>query len=225
MTAAGTPSAASSRRVRLVVAAVIAGLLLLLGGIGVGRLTAPDSALAPTTTSAEAGFARDMQTHHQQAVEMALIIYEKTGDPAIRTLSYDIASSQSQQAGQMFGWLTAWGLPQASPEPSMTWMTRPALSAEDSMNHSAPQSMDMTPGGAMPGYATAAQITQLQAATGIEADRLFLSLMIAHHTGGIEMADALLARSTNTVVTNLAMGIVTAQAGEVRYMEQLLTAS
>ena len=219
-------SSPSGRRLRLTFAAVLAGLLVLAGGLGLGRATAPHPALSPTTSSAEAGFARDMQTHHQQAVELSLIVYQKTDDPAIRTLSYDIARSQSQQAGQMFGWLTAWGLPQASPEPTMSWMTRPTLSDAGSMDHSAADpGMGMAPGGAMPGYATSAQIAQLRAAAGTAADRLFLTLMIAHHIGGVEMADALLARSTNTVAVDLATGIANAQAGETIYMEQLLAAA
>lgn len=215
----------SGRRLRLVFAGTIAGLLLLAGGIGVGRITAPVPALAPSSSSAEAGFARDMQTHHHQAVELALIIYQGTTDDRVRTLAYDIASSQSQQAGQMYGWLTAWGLPQAPREPSMTWMTRPTMTGANAMNHgSAGATTDMTPGGAMPGYATSAQISRLQGATGIAADRFFLTLMIAHHRGGVEMADALLARSTNSVVTDLANGVVFAQTGEITYMEQLLAA-
>ncbi|MEY2850052.1 MAG: hypothetical protein RI885_2719 [Actinomycetota bacterium] len=208
-------------RLRRTSAIILTGVILLIGGIAVGRATAPTPPLIPSTTSADAGFARDMQTHHTQAVEMSMIIYAKTDDDSLRTLSYDIATSQSQQAGQMFGWLSTWGLRQASPEPSMTWMTRPALSGSGH-DHGA-DGMTHTPGEAMPGLATDEQITSLEDATGTDADRIFLELMIAHHLGGVEMAEAVLDRTDTRVVRSLATGVVTAQQGEITYMRGLLT--
>ena len=210
----------SLRRSRwpVVVSLVSIGVLLLIGGLLAGRFTAPTAPPTPGTTSAEAGFARDMQTHHNQAVEMALLEYRRTDDAALRTLSYDIAASQSQQAGQMYGWLASWGLPQAAPEPTMTWMTRPALDGSgdghDTMSHD--------PGERMPGLATSAQLGEFRDATGVEADRIFLQLMIAHHEGGVEMAGAVLDRSDEPVVTSLATGIITVQEGEIDYMNELL---
>ena len=41
----------------------------------------------------------------------------------------------------------------------------------------------------MPGMATEAEVARLAAATGVEADRLFLTLMIRHHQGAIAMVD------------------------------------
>ncbi len=205
---------------RSVVAALIVVVLLLVGGIVLGRVTSPTPPPFPTTRSAEAGFARDMQTHHEQAVEMSMIIRQKTDDPGILTLSYDIATSQAQQAGQMFGWLNVWGVPQASPEPEMTWMTRPALEGSSHEHGSGMESH--VPGERMPGLATPEQIDALEAATGEDADEMFLELMIAHHQGGVEMAKALLDRSENDVVTSLARGVVTSQQGEIDYMNELL---
>ena len=215
-----TPSSAAPRsRLFLIFGAVLAALLVLLAGIVLGRLTAPGQLPTPGNTSAEAGFARDMQTHHNQAVQMSLLIYEETTDEDIRTLSYDIAASQSQQAGQMYGWLSTWELPPAAPEPSMTWMTRPAL---DGVDHEHGGDMEHTPGEPMPGLATAEQIDELEAATGAEADRIFLELMIAHHQGGVEMAQAVLDRSEEPVVVSLATGVLTVQEGEIAYMRELL---
>lgn len=212
---------------RTVAAAILAASLLLLGGIALGRITSPAAASAPASISAEAGFARDMQTHHNQGVELAMIIYEKTDDDAIRTLSYDIASAQGQQSGQMYGWLSVWGVPQAAPEPPMTWMTRPTTAGGDSHDMTDmptdPSAGPMhRPGDPMPGLATTAQVDDLELASGTDADRAFLTLMIAHHKGAIEMADAVLARSTNRQATSLARGVLSSQAGEIDYMEQLL---
>ena len=66
-----------SSRTRIVIAAMAIVAIVVAAAIGfsVGRL----STLAdptPTTTSAEAGFSRDMQVHHNQGVELAMIIRE-----------------------------------------------------------------------------------------------------------------------------------------------------
>lgn len=211
-------------RARVVVAIAASAVFLLVGVFAAGRLTAPIAA-SPGNDSAEAGFARDMQVHHQQAVELALIVRDLTDDQDVRLLAYDIATSQSQQAGQMFGWLADWRLPQASPVPEMTWMSRPALdgtSHDDMAGMDATASATHTPGSPMPGYATAEQIAELRALSGVEAEKYFLGLMITHHEGGVVMADALLERSAHPVVTALARSIVTAQSSEIELMTTML---
>ncbi|WKK70731.1 DUF305 domain-containing protein [Rathayibacter oskolensis] len=74
----------------------------------------------------------------------------------------------------------------------------------------------------MPGLATQDQIDELTAASGRDLDRLFLQLMIAHHRGAIDMAEALLARSRDTVATDFATSVVRAQEAEISLMEQML---
>jgi uncharacterized protein (DUF305 family) len=209
------------RRARLAIAAVLTAILLVAASLVIGRLSAPGDD-RPLDHSVEAGFARDMQVHHQQAVDMAMTIRDLTDDPDVRLLAYDIATSQAQQAGQMFGWLADWGLSQAASEPSMTWMTRPTLgggSEHEGMTESA-----HVPGSTMPGLATPEQLDELRAASGVEAERIFLTLMIAHHRGGVEMAEAALARTDRPVVVALATGIVQAQTSEIALMEGMLAA-
>jgi uncharacterized protein (DUF305 family) len=84
--------------------------------------------------------------------------------------------------------------------------------------------MAVTPGATMPGLATAEQLAELKAASGVEAERVFLTLMIAHHQGGVEMAQAVLARSDNRVVVDLATSIVQAQTSEITVMQEMLAA-
>ena len=206
---------------RALVAIILGVAVLVVASFLAGRFTAPAEAF-PNDTSAEAGFARDMQTHHLQAVDMSVIVRDETDDPDIRLLAYDIALTQQQQAGQMFSWLTVWGLPQAAPEPSMTWMVRPGKTgAGHDHGTAAPAHV---PGQPMPGLATDAQMAQLKASTGVEAEKLYLHLMIAHHKGGIEMAEAILDRTDNRVVVNLAKGMIAAQQSEIDYMTELLSA-
>ncbi|MFF2371475.1 DUF305 domain-containing protein [Agromyces sp. NPDC058110] len=205
-------------RMSVVIAASVALVVVAVVAFSIGRLsTLADP--APTDSSAEAGFARDMQVHHLQGTELAMIVRDETDDPDIRLLAYDIARTQSQQAGQLYGWLRSWGLPQAAPEPSMTWMTRAPLG---SAAHDGHEGAAHEPGGPMPGLATPQQIAELQAATGVDAERIFLELMIAHHLGAVEMAEAVLDRSTNPLVTPFATSVVTSQNAEIDLMEGLL---
>jgi uncharacterized protein (DUF305 family) len=177
----------------------------------------------PATISAEAGFARDMQIHHNQAVEMSMMIRDLTDDPEVRLLAYDIATSQASQSGQLYGYLVEWNLPQAQAEPSMTWMARPTLEG-DLHGHDGTEESAHNPGDPMPGLATPEQLANLSTLSGVEAEREFLTLMIAHHIGGVEMAEALLDRSDYRSVTTLARGVVAAQTGEIGMMETLLAA-
>jgi uncharacterized protein (DUF305 family) len=200
-------------------------VLIAVVAFSAGWLAAPRTAM-PGDTSVEAGFARDMQTHHDQAVQMALIVREQTDDPDIRSLAYDIATSQAQQSGQMYAWLNLWGLPQASTQPSMTWMLQPTLGTAEGSGHehTAAAGGDMVPGQPMPGMATQADLDRLSTLSGPDAEKLFLQLMIAHHQGGVEMAQAALDRTTNPLVVALANAIVFAQSGEIQYMQELLAA-
>ena len=40
-----------------------------------------------------------MQVHHQQGVELAMIVRDGSDDPDVRLLAYDIATTQAQQSG------------------------------------------------------------------------------------------------------------------------------
>ncbi|WP_082589281.1 DUF305 domain-containing protein [Nostocoides sp. Soil756] len=191
------------------VTVLVALLALVVGVAGTLLVVRATAQTSVTDFGADAGFSRDMQTHHRQAVEMAFLVRDRSTDPAVRTLAYDIATSQQQQAGQMYGWLVQWGLPQTGPTRPMAW-----VGGEHAAHGEA--------GVPMPGLATAAQLDQLRAAQGVAADRLFLRLMIAHHQGGVEMAQAALAQARTPEVRTLAGAIATAQTSEIALMEGML---
>jgi uncharacterized protein (DUF305 family) len=165
----------------------------------------------PDTNSPEAGFARDMSTHHQQAVEMSLLIRNNSDDPEVTTLAYDILNTQATQRGMMSGWLQIWDVPQRQAGPPMQWMQPHATSTESSNNQP------------MAGMATPAEMDRLAELSGAAAEELFLELMIEHHIGGVEMAEAVLARSDHPVVTRLAQTMVSGQGVEITYMRELLS--
>jgi len=204
-------------RGRLVAAAAVGGVLLLALGVLIGRLLTP-AAVAPSTDSAAAGFLRDMQVHHAQAVQMALLVRDRTDDETIRTIAYDMAVTQATQSGAMYGLLEAWDLPQRSPGEPMAWTELPPIDGSDGGGHQ----MDPAAPAGMPGMASTAQLAELEAATGDDAVRIFLTLMIAHHQGGLDMAEAVLARTDVPQVLDLANGIQRSQSAEITVMQDLL---
>jgi uncharacterized protein (DUF305 family) len=187
----------------LVVVALSVGAGLLIGS-GVGT---------PRDDSAEAGFARDMATHHAQAVEMSFVARDKSSDHELRTLASDIIATQSTQRGVFMGWLQQWGLSQASARPRMAWMP--------GHTHLAPA----TDGAVlMHGMASAGELRRLSDANGVDAEILFLQLMIRHHEGGIIMARAVLALSNRREVTQMTKSIEDGQRAEIAEMKNMLAA-
>ncbi|WP_374975334.1 DUF305 domain-containing protein [Microbacterium trichothecenolyticum] len=212
------PSTGSSRRWFVIVVA-----LILIAGLAfaVGRFSTFGSqaaASSPGANSPEAGFSRDMQVHHAQAIEMAMEIYRKTDDDELRVLSYDIATGQAGQRGEMYDWLVKWGLSQSG-GPMMQWMD--ASDAGHAHGGSSAEPMTDEEAHAAMGMASAAEIAALKAATGVEADCQFLTLMIRHHEGAIPMADALLELGTDPRALEVATAIKNGQTAEIDAMASI----
>ncbi|NKZ04139.1 DUF305 domain-containing protein [Actinomadura latina] len=197
-----SPGAAAPRGRRVTV--VLAVLVLIAGAALVARAVTR----GPGTDGPEAGFARDMSAHHAQAVRMSFIVRDRTGDPDVKLLAYDIITAQQAQIGMMTAWLDEWGLPKADPSGHMRWTS----------GHGGHR------GGAsaMPGMATREQLGELEKASGRAAEVLFLRLMIAHHRGGAGMAEAVVARSGHDRVRRLARTMVTGQRSEITLMNAML---
>lgn len=205
-------------QVRRPFAAIVAGLVALALAFLAGTWTASPRTY-PTTDSIEAGFARDMTAHHAQAVSMSLTMLGKSPSPQVRTLAYDVATTQENQRGQMMAWLTTWGVPQAVSGQRMTWMRRTGH-----QHAGLAKGQMLLPDGRMPGMATQAQLHKLSTLTGKQAEILYLQLMIVHHTAGVEMARAVEGTSRNGEVTRLAKSMVAGQTSELTTMRHLLAA-
>jgi uncharacterized protein (DUF305 family) len=176
-----------------------------------GGSAEPAAVRVPAAGSADAGFARDMAVHHQQAVEMSYIVRDRTENEEVRRLAYDIAQTQANQRGMLLGWLDLWGLPKVSADPPMTWMDMAGMaSGED--------------GALMPGMATDTELAKLRKLSGKQAEILYLRLMSDHHRGGVHMAEGCAARCTMGVEKRLARGMVAAQESEIPLMADMLEA-
>ncbi|MER7695994.1 MULTISPECIES: DUF305 domain-containing protein [unclassified Streptomyces] len=208
---------APSRSTRRMVLAGASVLLLALGLVAL-MVVRPSSASPPGASSAalsapaegsvDAGFARDMAIHHQQAVEMSFIVRDRTDDEDVRRLAYDIINTQANQRGMMLGWLEMWGLPKSSAKPPMEWMGHTLAPTDD--------------GSLMPGMATDAELAALTAAKGEKAEVLFLRLMTVHHRAGADMAQAAAGAAENDAIRNLAAGMVRGQKSEMGLMADML---
>ncbi|GGM19661.1 MULTISPECIES: DUF305 domain-containing protein [Micromonospora] len=203
-----TPAAADGGRstprrfgTAVLAAAVVVGLLL---GYAGGLLT--PGLTRPGDNSAEAGFARDMTTHHAQAVAMGLIAYQRGTDSEVRQIGVDIALAQQGEMGTMQTWLRSWDLDPAGSQPRMAWM----------------DGAEMVNEGLMPGMASTQDMARLETAQGRELDVLFLELMITHHMGGIHMIDGLLERSDEPDVVRTAQTMKNTQQTDLTNLRNAL---
>jgi uncharacterized protein (DUF305 family) len=205
------PLAPEGRGLRITLIAIIALAALVLAGTAgwLVRGGGSSSTSSMSGSSVDVGFARDMSTHHTQAVTMAGYERDNTSDSKLKLLAYDIETSQQFQVGEMQGWLDAWNQPRNSTNP-MAWMGG---------SH-----MAMGANALMPGMATPAQMNTLESLHGKALDVLFLQLMIHHHQGGLPMAKYALAHAKTQYVRDLAQAMISAQSSEIITMEQMLRA-
>ena len=147
---------------------------------------------------ADVTFASHMIPHHQQAVEMAELAETRAASQQVKDLATQIKNAQGPEIQQMTAWLEAWGQPMPSDMGGM----------------------DM--GGSMPGMMSEDEMSQLENATGAKFDRIFLTMMISHHEGAIEMANTEQADGKNQDAIDLAIQIEQAQTAEIATMRELL---
>ncbi|MDJ0382985.1 DUF305 domain-containing protein [Streptomyces sp. G-G2] len=188
-----------------------------------------DGGRVPAVSSPDAGFARDMAVHHQQAVEMSFIVRDRTQDEAVRGLAYDIANTQANQRGMLLGWLDMWGLPKVTPaDPPMAWMSggdtagMAGMEGMGDMPGHAMGGVPAKPGALMPGMATKEELAQLTGAQGRDAEVLYLQLMTDHHKGGVAMARGCATLCRTPAEQKLAQGMVESQQSELSLMADML---
>lgn len=80
----------------------------------------------------------------------------------------------------------------------------------------------MSMGSTMPGMASRDDVSSLRTLPIAQAERRFLELMIAHHRGGVHMAEAALELDLAPVARKLASSIITTQQAEIQGMTAML---
>ena len=151
-------------------------------------------------TRADVEFMQGMIAHHAQAIHMSRMAEKHQANPRVTRLAIKIDQSQVAEIRLMQEWLVAYG--QMAPDTS-SWRTMK-----------------------MAGMLTDAQLAELDSSNGVAFDRLFLSLMIQHHEGALQMVKDLFAapRAGQEVDVNVfANDVVTVQTAEIGIMRQLLS--
>jgi uncharacterized protein (DUF305 family) len=144
-------------------------------------------------------FAQHMIPHHQQAIEMSDTVLAKQGiDARVIDMANRIKAAQGPEIQQMQSWLSQWGVP----------------------------TMPMTPG-SMAGHDVSGMMSEqdmndLKSADGVEASKLFLTQMIAHHQGAITMGTDEIKNGQYPPAVSMAQSIVTGQQREITEMQGIL---
>ena len=146
-----------------------------------GQAQAQTVAQAPRHTEADVRFVQMMIGHHQQALEMAALVPDRSQREDLRRLAERIDVSQRDEMATMRQWLREHGAP--APD---------AHAGHGGAHASHGAAADSSHAG-MPGMATPEQMAALAAASGAAFDRMFLELMIHHHEGALVMVAELFA--------------------------------
>ena len=154
-------------------------------------------------TADDVTFMRDMIHHHDQAVQMAELVKDRTNLPELVAVAGRINASQADEIAFMQNWLRERG--ESVPDASMH------------------RGMDMK--GTMVGMASPADMARLATLKGSDFDRLFLTLMIAHHDGALKMVDALVKKpgsAYDPVLFQFTTDVKNGQKAEINRMSALL---
>lgn len=232
------PTRAGTRR-GTAIAALVAAIALLIGvgvGFALGSSSSSDDDAVPTADSAAVGFAQDMIRHHEQGVEMATLALNNGVDTQVKSMAYDILTTQTNEIGQMQSWLSRWGYPVINPNPPMQWMDHDDMSSAPSASASASAGPEMSgmhdmhptltaDAPPMPGMATDAEMAKLRGLKGRDSDVYFMQLMLRHHQGGEHMmayaADP--ANVSQAYVRDLASAMQRTQAKEIKTLQTMLS--
>jgi len=148
-------------------------------------------------------FMQDMIPHHNQAVQMAELVGDRTNRQELNDVAGRIDVSQVDEIDFMQQWLRERG--ERVPDPT----------AHDAMHTSHK----------MAGMASPEQMADLAQADGTDFDRMFLELMITHHEGAVKMVEELLEQpgsAYDPVLFQFTDDVTNDQTAEIERMNALL---
>jgi len=167
--------------------------------------SASSSASVTTHDDDDVAFAQLMTAHHEQAVEMAQLAADRAGSAEVRDLAARIEAAQGPEIETMTGWLDEWGA--SAPTSGMP------MSGMDHGGHDS---------AGMPGGMSAAELDRLTSLSGSEFDREFLTMMISHHQGALDMARTEQAAGSDPDAVALAGRIAADQTAQIGEMQALI---
>ncbi len=166
-------------------------------------------------TPADVRFMQHMIVHHGQAVDMGALVEGRTTHDGITAIARRIAMSQETEIDMMRAWLAQREKP---------------LEADDLHAHHGhhghhagmAMSRDVP---LMPGMLSPAQMDALAASADSDFDRLYLSGMIHHHQGAIDMVHDLMSNpgaGEDPEISEFLAAIIADQSAEILRMQVML---
>ncbi|WP_235737307.1 DUF305 domain-containing protein [Nocardioides alcanivorans] len=159
---------------------------------------APEMERAETPAAADARFIRDMIPHHEQALRMSRqALSHNDLEERVKAAATFIRDDQRNEITIMASWLDAWGdeLPAEDPDHDHT---------------------------AMPGMVPERQIRALGDLATAEAEVAFLTLMVQHHQGAVQMSQDYLGNAVNSYTLSNARHVIREQQQEIAYMRTII---
>lgn len=157
--------------------------------------------------AADVAFAQEMIQHHAQALVMVDMTAGRDLDPEVAALTEQIRAAQAPEIETMTDWLTEWG-----EEVPATMRDHANAHGDGAMG-----------GGDMPGMTSEEDLDALDKASDAEFQEMWLTMMIAHHEGAVEMAQEQQDAGSYQPALDLAADIERSQTEEIATMEALLS--
>jgi uncharacterized protein (DUF305 family) len=161
--------------------------------------------------AADVEFATEMIRHHADALVMVDMTQGRDLSPELARLTEDVRAAQAPEIETMVDWLTAWG--EEVPETSRDHVnSHDGSHGEGDGEGSGMDGMGMDPD----------DLAMLEDAEGAAFESMWLEMMIEHHEGAVEMAEAEQADGLFADAVALAESIESSQGAEIELMEDLL---
>ena len=151
---------------------------------------------------ADQKFVQEMVPHHEQAVVMSEMVNNVEVSGETSALATEIISAQAGEIELMKGFLSEWGV-EYDP-------------------NSDPHAGHMMSGVESSGMMTDEELAELKNSSGVAFEKMWLTMMLAHHKGAIKMAETVIADGKDARVKTLAETIVSAQQKEIDLINSLL---
>ena len=201
-----------------------------------GSVSASVSVVPGAHNAADVTFAQQMIVHHRQAVAMAGLAASRAHSQKVKGLAVKIKADQGPEISRMSAWLRVWGQPVPAPTASgMPGTHHPSCSPGPGMMSGMPgthhPSCSPSPGmmsgmpgmhHAMPGMMSSGEMARMMAASGPAFDRLFLTMMIRHHEGAVQMAKTERLHGEYGPARAMARSIIASQTAQIAQMKALL---
>src|SRR3954453_3670939 len=168
-----------------------------------GSSSASAGATAGAHNAEDVSFAQGMIPHHQQAIEMARLAADRASSAQVKDLASRIEKAQDPEIKTMTGWLKSWSEDVPASDGSMSSMP--------GMDHSG-----------MPGMMDSKGMDELKQMSGKDFDTMFLTMMVEHHKGAVDMATTEKHKGKYGPAASMADSVITAQNAEITEMNKML---